>query len=78
MSKKKPAAEKFEDQLRRLIDESGLTRYAIAKETGMTQAILSRFMAGKAGLSMPNLNLLAELLGWQVTAVRKPKISTEK
>lgn len=78
MSKKKPVAEKFEDQLRRLIDDTGLTRYAIAKETGITQAALSRFMAAKAGLSMPNLNLLAELLGWQVTAVRKPKISTEK
>jgi len=74
---KKPVSEKFDDQLRRLIDECGLTRYAIAKETGIDQGALSRFMTGKAGLSMPNLNTLAELLGWQVTPVRKPKNKSE-
>lgn len=77
MAKKTAKSERFDDQLRRLIDESGLTRYAIAKETGITQAALSRFQAGKAGLSMPNLNLLAELLGWQVTAIGKPKTKAE-
>lgn len=69
--------ERFEDQLRRLIDESGMTRYAIAKATGIPQATLSRFQAAKAGLSMPNLNLLAELLRWQVTADANPKKKTE-
>jgi transcriptional regulator with XRE-family HTH domain len=78
MSKKLAKHERFDDQLRRLIDASGLTRYAIAKETGITQAALSRFMAGKAGLSMPNLNTLAELLGWQVVLVGKPKSKSEK
>lgn len=78
MAKKQAKPERFEDQLRRLIDECGLTRYAISKETGIPQATLSRFQAGKAGLSMPNLNTLAELLGWQVTAARKPKLTTEK
>lgn len=56
----------FSDELRRAIEGCGKTRYEISKETGIDQAILSRFMHGKGGLSMPNLDTLAELLGWHV------------
>lgn len=44
------------DDLRRAIAEEekrGVTRYQIAKSTGLSQAMLSRFVAGE---NVPNLN----------------------
>lgn len=55
------------DRIRELIDECGMSRYAIWKETGIDQATLSRFMAG-GGMSMDNLDKLADLLDLNITA----------
>jgi hypothetical protein len=41
-------SEKFSDQLRRAVRESEATRYALSKTTGISQAVLCRFMAGTA------------------------------
>lgn len=73
MSKKRL---KLDDQIRALLDASALSRYEIAKECGMTQSALSRFMAGKVGLSMVNMVRLADFFGWEIVATRKP--NTEK
>jgi transcriptional regulator with XRE-family HTH domain len=70
MSKKRT---KLDDQVRALINASGLSRYEIANECGMTQSALSRFMAGKVGLSMVNMIRLADFFGWEIVATRKPK-----
>jgi hypothetical protein len=56
----------FNDQMRHLIESSGQSRYAISKATDIDQAILSRFMHGKGGLSPSNLDKLAEYLGWEI------------
>ncbi len=61
---------KLSDQVRRAVDESGLSRYAICKALGMDQAIMSRFMTGKGGLSMAKLDALADLLGLRIVADR--------
>ncbi len=50
------------DQLRQAIDRSGLTRYRIAKETGVHEAALSKFCLGQRGLSMNSLNALGAYL----------------
>lgn len=63
----------FSDQVRRLIDDANETRYRIAIETGIDHAVLSRFMAGKCGLSMSSLDALAEYLQWEVTVRKKPQ-----
>lgn len=57
---------KFSDQLRRLIETSGESRYAICKATGLQQATLTRFMQGKGGLSVEGLDKLAGHLRWEV------------
>ena len=57
------------EHIRQLVDDSGMTRYAISMKTGIDQGTLSRFMAG-SGLSLDNLDKLADLFGW-VIAVRK-------
>ena len=51
------------DQLRQAIHASGLTRYRIAKETGIRESTLSRFCNGRRGLSMKALNTLCAFLG---------------
>jgi transcriptional regulator with XRE-family HTH domain len=63
---------KMTDQLRRAIDDSGLTRYRIAKETGISEATLSKFYLGQRGLSMEALNALGECLELTIIMRRKP------
>jgi transcriptional regulator with XRE-family HTH domain len=59
------------DQLRQAIDASGLTRYQIAKETGIDESALAKFYNGRRGLSMNALNALGEFLQLRVTLGRK-------
>jgi transcriptional regulator with XRE-family HTH domain len=60
------------DQLRKVIDDSGLTRYRIAKETGISESALSQFYNGHRGLSMEALNALGDFLQLTITSGRKP------
>ena len=54
---------KLSDQIRQAVNASGMSRYRIAKELGIAESTLSRFMSRKGGLSMDNLDALSELLG---------------
>ena len=59
MARKKTTA--FSDQLRQLVRDCGQTRYRIAKETGISQTILSKFVNGE-GMSFRTLDTLAAYL----------------
>lgn len=59
---------KLSDQVRRAVDEAGMSRYAICKTIGMDQAIMSRFMNGKGGLQQDSLDALADLLELDIVA----------
>jgi hypothetical protein len=61
----------LEEQLRKAIEQSGRTCYAIAKESSIDKATLSRFMNGQAGLSRPNISALLDALGLEVKLVPK-------
>lgn len=61
------------DQLRQAIDDSGLTRYRIAKETGISESALAQFYNGHRGLSMNALNSLGEFLELKIVLGRKPQ-----
>lgn len=50
-------------QLRRAIRRSGTSRYRICKQIGLSESAMSKFMAGKVGLSMEVLDRLFPLLG---------------
>jgi transcriptional regulator with XRE-family HTH domain len=56
------------DQLRRAIDASGVSRYRLCKQVGMSEATMSRFMSGKGGLSMDMLDKLGAVLDLRLTA----------
>jgi plasmid maintenance system antidote protein VapI len=65
--------EPFSSLLRRAILESGLTRYAISARSGVHQAALSRFIAGKRSLSLESVDKLVDVLGLEVRLPRKRK-----
>lgn len=54
------------DGIRQAIDDSDLSRYAIAKRLKIGQGDMSRFMNRKRGLSQARLDAIADLLGLQV------------
>jgi DNA transposition AAA+ family ATPase len=60
------------EQLRQAIDDCRLTRYQIAKATGIDESALAKFYNGHRGLSMDALNALGEFLQLTITLGRKP------
>ncbi len=69
-AKPKPISE----QLKNAIRNAGVSRYRIAQETGLTQATLSRFMNGVAGLSLDSIDKIGDFLGLGITTGKqKPK-----
>jgi hypothetical protein len=63
-------ARSFTDDLRQAVRDSDRTRYAIAKETGIDHAMLSRFVRGQAGMSLKAIDRLMECLGLEIRARR--------
>ena len=59
------------DQIRSLIESCGISRYEIAKRTGIDQSALTRFMSGERGLSTPALDVLGGVLKLEVI-MRRP------
>ncbi|MDP6151785.1 MAG: helix-turn-helix transcriptional regulator [Phycisphaeraceae bacterium] len=51
------------DQVRQAIKQCGQTRYAISKQTGITEGALSRFMAGERDMTLRTLERIAPLIG---------------
>ncbi len=64
---------KLSEQVRRAVDNCGLTRYAVAKATGIDHATISRFMSGERGLPMKTLDRLAGFLDLSIVAGKRPK-----
>jgi transcriptional regulator with XRE-family HTH domain len=61
---------KLSEQIRRAVDASGMSRYRIAKELGIAESTMSRFMSGKGGLSMEYIDALADVLKLKITVGR--------
>jgi len=59
---KKKQTETLSDQLRRLIEESPMTRYEISKQTGIAQSTLCKLVQGERGISTDSWDLLGECL----------------
>lgn len=61
----------LERQLRQAIRDSGLTIYRLAKDSGVSQPVLSRFVNGKRGITLATASKLAEALGLELRPKRK-------
>jgi transcriptional regulator with XRE-family HTH domain len=70
MSKSKPIAE----QLRKLIAQAerrGITRYQLAKLSGVTEAQLSRLVHGEVDPRLATAERIAKALGYQIRFVER-------
>jgi transcriptional regulator with XRE-family HTH domain len=65
------------DQIRRAVDESGLSQYAICKMIDVDKAQMSRFMSGERFLSEASLNRLATALNLRIASGVKSKEGDE-
>jgi ribosome-binding protein aMBF1 (putative translation factor) len=54
------------EQLRKAIEGAGVSRYQLSKETGISESVLSRFVAGKTSLTIDNADKLCERLQLQL------------
>ncbi len=72
----------FKDRLVKVIEEKGLSRYKIAKETKITEATLSNYCNGKVNPSPSIVMQLANYLeidfNWLITGNESSKISEPK
>jgi transcriptional regulator with XRE-family HTH domain len=69
MSKK---TKSLSEQLRAHIEAAEITRYRLSKNTGVTQASLSRFMSGHRGLQLSAVDAIAKELGLELIRPEKP------
>ena len=74
MAKKKPLKRTnlISDQFRQILDDCGITRYRISKDTGISETALALFYNGHRGLSMKAMNKLGEYLELKIVMGRKP------
>ncbi len=61
---RRPSRATFSDELRDAIERSGMTAYAVGRESGVDPGILSRFLAGRRGVTSDTIDRLAAALGW--------------
>lgn len=64
MRKNKPT---MTDVLKRAVEESGVTRYRIASDTGVPATVIMRFMRGDTSLRLDKADRLAAYLGLRLT-----------
>ena len=67
----------FADQIRQAIDDSGETRYRIARGSGINESALSKFYNGHRGLSMRAMDALGEYLGLKIVTERNVERENE-
>ena len=64
----------LEKQLKTAIAKSGLSVYRLAKDSGVSQPVLCRFVNGQRGITLATASRLVETLGLElVEKKRKPK-----
>ena len=59
--------------LKTAIEQSGVSRYRIAQDTGILETSLSRFMRGETSLRLDKADVLADYLGLKLVKKRKAK-----
>jgi hypothetical protein len=65
------AGKRVSDKLRAAILGAPVTRYRIAKDAGVGESILSKFVNRKTGLDGATIDVLAEYLGLELIERKK-------
>ena len=66
----KAAKPSLGDQLRQAIEDSGLSIYAVAKGSGLSQSVTLRFAAKERDLLLSSATKLAHFFGMELTEPR--------
>lgn len=62
---------KLSDQLREAIESAGVSRYEIAKQTGVSETTLCRFVSGERGISVDAMDAIGQYLGLSIVSQKK-------
>ncbi len=62
MAKRRKAPKTISEQLRRFIQDSGLSTYQLERETGVHNSMLSRFLRDERGLRLESVDALSKYL----------------
>lgn len=57
--------------MRNAVKDSGLTIYRLAKDSGVSQPVLSRFLNGKRGITLATAAKLANVLSLELRPKKK-------
>lgn len=68
----------FTTDLRRLLCTSGLTVYRIAKDSGVPESSIGRFLRGKHGLTIDSLDKIAPVLGLRLVSEGAKSVKAAK
>lgn len=68
MGKRTDTRPSVSKQLLRIIEDSGISRYEVARLTGVQQSALSRFVRGERGLSLAAVDQLGKLFDFELVA----------
>lgn len=61
----------WNDRIRETIRASGLSLYAVARDSGVNVAPLQRFMAGEHGLTVDSAEKIGRIVGLDLCPARK-------
>jgi len=59
-------------------ERHAISRYSVAKRAGIDQAVLSRFIAGKAGMSFKSIDAVGRVLGLRLISDEELKMATKR
>ena len=62
---------KLSEQLREAIEKAGVSRYEIAKQTGVSETTLCRFVSGERGISVDAMDAIGQYLGLSIVRSKK-------
>ena len=64
---------RLSDQLREAIDAAGVSRYEIARQTGVSETTLCRFVSGERGISVDAMDRIGQYLGLSIVRPKKKR-----
>jgi predicted transcriptional regulator len=72
VSKRQKSEPTMSDQLRQAILDSGLSVYAVAKGSGVSQPVIARFVAGERDIRMATADQLFAFFRMRATEPKPP------
>jgi len=66
-----PSSRSLVDELRQATVNSSQTEYRVAKESGVPQPVLNRFLRGERGISLETAAKLCKYLGLHLAPLRR-------